>query len=155
MNIQLEKATLNDIDALTQIRLDYLTEDYGSLTGEQTAAIKSSLPDYYRKHLNKDLFIFVARETAIVSCCFLLVTEKPANPAFINGRTGTVLNVYTRPAYRKKGLAKSLMQQLITEAKAMKLDFIELKATDAGYPLYQSLGFEDAVTKYHNMKMVL
>ncbi len=39
MNIQLEKATVNDIDALTQIRLDYLTEDYGSLTEEPATAI--------------------------------------------------------------------------------------------------------------------
>jgi hypothetical protein len=35
MNIKSEKATINDIDALVQMRLDYLTEDYGSLTDEQ------------------------------------------------------------------------------------------------------------------------
>lgn len=155
MNIRIEKATRNDIDTLTQLRLDYLTEDYGSLTDEQIIQIKSSLPDYYRKHLNKDLFVFVAREPTIVACCFLLVAEKPANPNFITGHTGTIMNVYTKPEYRKQGLAKSLLQQLIAEADSMKLDFIELKATDAGYPLYQSLGFEDVMTKYHSMKKVL
>lgn len=35
----------------------------------------------------------------------------------------------------------------------MGLDFVELKATDAGYSLYRSLGFEDSVSKYHNMKI--
>lgn len=29
------------------------------------------------------------------------------------------------------------------------------KATDSGYSLYKSLGFEDVVTKYHNMKFVI
>ncbi len=49
MNIKPEKATVNDVDALIQMRLEYLTEDYGSLTDEQIIKIKSSLPDYYRK----------------------------------------------------------------------------------------------------------
>ncbi len=156
MNIKPEKATVNDVDALIQMRLEYLTEDYGSLTDEQIIKIKSSLPDYYRKHINKDLLIYVARNNdSIVSCCFLLVSEKPANPSFINGRIGSVLNVYTKPEYRKQGIAKKLMNQLISDANGMELDYIELKATDEGYHLYKSLGFQDTESKYHNMKKVL
>ena len=37
----------------------------------------------------------------------------------------------------------------------MGLDFVELKATDAGYNLYKSIGFKDVISKYHNMKIVL
>ena len=43
---------------------------------------------------------------------------------------------------------------MISEAEKLELDFIELKATNAGYNLYKSLGFKDAVSKYHNMKYV-
>ncbi len=46
------------------------------------------------------------------------------------------------------------MEFLISDAKEMKLDFVELKATDNGYKLYKSVGFEDIVSKYHNMKVV-
>lgn len=155
MNIITEKSTVSDTDALVQMRLDYLTEDYGALTDDQIIKIKSSLPDYYRKHINKDLFVYVARdENIIVSCCFLLISEKPANPSFINGLTGSVLNVYTKPAYRQRGIAKKLMKQLIAEAGEMGLDYIELKSTNAGYRLYQSLGFQDVESKYRNMKKV-
>lgn len=35
MNIRLGKATERDIDTLIQIRLDYLTEDYGALVSEE------------------------------------------------------------------------------------------------------------------------
>ena len=152
MNIITEKATINDIDELVQMRLDYLTEDYGTLTDAQITKITSSLPDYYRMHLNKDLLVYVARENIIVSCCFLLISEKPANPSFINGRTGSVLNVYTKPEYRKRGIAGKLMEQLIAEANDIGLDYIELKSTDEGYHLYKSLGFQDVQSKYHNMR---
>jgi predicted acetyltransferase len=74
------------------------------------------------------------------------------SPAFINGRTGTVLNVYTYPQYRKQGYAKMIMKALLDDAKEMKLSVIELKATEAGYPLYRSVGFTDDVSGYHLMK---
>ena len=88
----------------------------------------------------------------IVSCAFLLIVEKPMSPAFINGKTGTVLNVYTRPAYRHKGYAGMIMKELISDARKMDLCTIELKATDEGYSLYRAAGFEDDVSKYHPMK---
>jgi GNAT superfamily N-acetyltransferase len=52
------------------------------------------------------------------------------SPAFINGRTGMVLNVYTCPSYRRKGCAKMIMEALISEAKKMEISVIELKATE-------------------------
>ena len=36
----------------------------------------------------------------------------------------------------------------------MKLDFVELKATEDGYGLYKAVGFIDSVSKYHNMRFV-
>ena len=88
----------------------------------------------------------------IVSCAFFLIVEKPMSPAFINGRTGMVLNVYTCPSYRRKGCAKMIMEALISEAKKMEIPVIELKATEDGYPLYRSVGFMEDDSKYHRMK---
>ena len=91
----------------------------------------------------------------IVGCCFLLVAEKPANPNFINGLTGTILNVYVKPEHRRQGIAKNMMDKLLCDAKAMGLDYVELKATEQGRGLYESLGFEDEVSKYYRMKKML
>ena len=141
---------------LVEMRILYLTEDHGELSQDETQRIRASLPQYYDKHLNKDLFVFAAMDNNdIVSCCFLLVTEKPANPDFINGRTGSVLNVYTKPEYRHRGCAKRLMELLLDEARKLELDFVELKATEDGYGLYKAVGFKDSVSKYHNMKYIL
>jgi N-acetylglutamate synthase-like GNAT family acetyltransferase len=49
--------------------------------------------------------------------------------------------VLTRPEYRRKGLARQLMEDLISSAKRRGISTIKLDATDEGRPLYESLGF--------------
>ena len=148
-----EKATLDDIKELTALRITYLQEDGGDMDQEVLHTIEVDLPNYFDDHLNNDITAYVARtEGEIVSCAFLLVTGKPMSPAFITGKTGTVLNVYTKPEYRHKGYAKRLMNMLLKDASNMNLSFIELKATEDGYGLYKSLGFEDEISKYHSMR---
>ena len=148
-----QKAQISDIDALVDMRIRYLTEDHGRLEIQDAVTIAEKLPEYFRAHLNKDLFCYIVRDGKdIISCAFLLVVEKPMSPAFINGKTGTILNVYTQPAHRHKGYAGLIMKELISDARNMALCTIELKATDAGYSLYRSAGFTDDVSKYHLMK---
>ena len=148
-----EKAGIQDIDDLVQMRLSYLEEDNGSLDDNDAAWIRRDLPDYFREHIDRDLFAYVIKEhETIVSCAFLLVTVKPMSPSFINGRTGTVLNVYTCPNYRRRGFAKMIMEALLLDAKKQELSVVELKSTEDGYPLYKALGFTDDHSKYHLMK---
>ena len=151
MNV--ERAGTGDIDALVQMRLEYLREDNGGLEERDAEAIRAALPGYFRAHLNRDLFAYAIRDGGtVVSCAFLLVVEKPMSPAFPNGRTGIVLNVFTRPEHRRKGWAGIVMGTLLAEAQRMELSAVELKATDAGYSLYRSVGFQDDQNKYHPMK---
>lgn len=151
-----EKANINDISVLVELRIEYLLEDYGKLSEDRLTLISNNLYVYFHEHLNKDLLVFVCRDMdKIVSCCFLCVSEKPSNPTFISGKTGTILNVYTKPEYRKNGIARKLLNMLLAESEKIGLDFVELKATDSGYSLYKSIGFEDVLSKYHNMKYVI
>ena len=151
-----EKATIKDIDVLTNLRLAYLQEDLGNISNEDSTTIQTALPAYYTKHLNRDLMVYVARNHEdIVSCAFLLIVEKPMSPSFITGKTGTVLNVYTKPEHRHKGYAKQLMTMMLEDAAQLGVSIIDLKATKDGYPLYKSVGFEDVITEYHNMKLIL
>lgn len=148
-----EKAGMSDVDALVELRLAYLTEDHGQLDDGEIAAIRAGLPSYFRAYLNQDLFAFVMREgQTIVSCALLLIIEKPLSPAFINGRTGTVLNVYTLPSHRRRGHARKLMEAVLEEAREQHLSVVDLKATEDGYPLYRKVGFADDQSSYHDMK---
>ncbi len=148
-----ENAEIADIDLLTELRIAYLKEDLGKLYEEDIKKIRRDLPDYFRRNLNESIFCYLIRDKEeIAACAFLLVVEKPMSPAFITGKTGTVLNVYTNPAYRYKGYAKKIMNRLLSDATEKNLSVVELKSTEAGYHLYKSVGFTDEVSKYHVMK---
>ena len=148
-----EKVGIEYIESLVKMRLAYLIEDNGRLDGRDLKTIQEELPAYFRAHIGKDLHVYAVRDgQSIVSCAFLLVVEKPMSPAFINGRTGIVLNVYTCPKYRRRGYAKKIMEMLLAGAKELGLSVVELKSTEDGYHLYRSMGFDDDCNKYHLMK---
>lgn len=151
-----EKAENEDIIQLTNLRIAYLLEDIGKLDENELKIMERDLPDYFIRNLNKSIFGYVAKDNKkIVSCAFLLIVEKPMSPSFITGKTGTVLNVYTKPEYRHRGYAKQIMTMMLEDAAVLDVSVIELKSTDDGYALYKSVGFEDVMDKYHNMKIVL
>ncbi len=151
--MRVEKAGIADIGELTELRLEYLAEDHGSLEDTDAERIRNALPGYFRDHLNRDLFAYVIREEGtIVSCAFLLIVMKPMSPAFINGKTAAVLNVFTRPSCRRRGYAKTVMDALMADAGEKDVAVVELKATEDGYALYRSAGFADDRSKYHLMK---
>lgn len=57
------------------------------------------------------------------------------------GRHAIVLNVYTEPAWRRRGVGELLMREVLAWARAERLDRLVLHASDAGRALYQRLGF--------------
>ena len=151
-----ELANKNDIEILTELRLEYTQDDLGELNAEELKKFKQELPAYFERNLNKTIFCYLIREgEEVAACAFLLVTEKPMSPKFFTGKTGTVLNVYTKPEYRRRGYARKIMGKLLQDAAEMELSPVELKATDDGCALYKSLGFVDDVSKYHPMKWTM
>ena len=157
MTYEYGRARLADTSELVRLREGYLTADLGELRPDQCASIERELPPYLERHLDRDLFAFVARDDqdGIVCCAWLLLVEKPPSPRFPRGRTGTLFNVYTEPAHRRRGLARQVMTILLDASREMGLDVIELHATDDGYPLYRSLGFEDDSSTHVAMRLML
>ena len=57
------------------------------------------------------------------------------------GRQAIVLNVYTAPAYRRRGVARALIERVIAWGREERLDSLVLHAAPDGRALYQELGF--------------
>ena len=150
--INYTKANLNRLEEIIKLRLDFLREDVGPQTPEDEATMKEHLQSYLKNHLNRDCFVFTAVEDKkIISIAFLLILEKPANPRFLHGRIGNIMNVYTVPQKRRQGIAGNIIKQIMDFGKTQKLDFLELKAAPMGYPLYKKLGFDDADNRCKGM----
>ena len=58
-----------------------------------------------------------------------------------NGREAIVLNVFTERAWRRKGIARLLMQHVLDWASRADIDRLVLHASDEGRPLYERIGF--------------
>jgi GNAT superfamily N-acetyltransferase len=57
------------------------------------------------------------------------------------GGRGYVMSVYTRPSYRRHGVASRLLRLLLEEARARGLGRLSLHPTADGLPLYLRFGF--------------
>jgi GNAT superfamily N-acetyltransferase len=62
-------------------------------------------------------------------------------PEALLGPEAIVLNVYVEPAFRRRGVARTLLEALLAWCREQAIQRIVLHATAAGKPLYESLGF--------------
>jgi ribosomal protein S18 acetylase RimI-like enzyme len=77
-----------------------------------------------------------------VASAGLLILDWPPNPLDPTGENRAyLLNVFVEPDYRKRGLARQLVQLCVTEAARRKILVVTLHASEAGRPLYETLGF--------------
>ena len=58
-----------------------------------------------------------------------------------DGRQGIILNVFTEPEWRRRGIAVLLMNTIIRWSRKQGLDGLLLHASDEGRALYERLGF--------------
>lgn len=68
--------------------------------------------------------------------------QAEGEPEVAHGRQAIVLNVYTEPAFRRQGLARALMHEVLAWARATQLDSLVLHAAPDGRALYEALGFK-------------
>ena len=59
-----------------------------------------------------------------------------------SGKRAHLMNVYTEKDYRRRGIARQLVNMLIEDARAHDVTEISLDATESGRPLYESIGFK-------------
>jgi len=137
-------AETSDIPQLINLRIDYLKEDFGNLSDKEEKEIVNQLEGFLRENLNRSLYVFVCEDDKnIVSCVFLQKNEVPANHEYLNGKYGTIMNVYTIPSYRRRGIAQTLLEMAVEKARKENLSALNLKASPMGYPLYKKIGFVD------------
>jgi ribosomal protein S18 acetylase RimI-like enzyme len=84
----------------------------------------------------------------VVAGAGLLQRRVPPHPSngpdgvvLTEGRQGLVINVYTERPWRRRGLARLLMEHLQAAAARRGLETLVLHASDEGRSLYEQLGF--------------
>lgn len=154
MEITFNQAEKKAIDQLIKLRIAYMKEDFGQVSDYEKTCMEEQLPDYFNRKLGTELIVFVARDgEKIVATAYLHIIEMPASVPVLTGFTSSVLNVYTEPEYRGRGICTKLIKNLVEYGKNRGLSRIDLSATKDGYPVYKKAGFEELNSHYTEMRM--
>ena len=141
--IIIRQALLVDIpEILRQRRAMYEDMHYNDQGALNTMEKLSA--EYLKAALNDGSFRawFASASNRVVACGAVVISPWPAHPNDLECRRATILNVYTNPEYRRRGIASQLLQTMIAWCKQDGFARVTLHTSDDGRHLYESLGFE-------------
>lgn len=143
MMYSVRKSSKKDMDAVASLRIKLLKEVGNIDENCEIPSLKQAIKNYMNQRLNHDFMCWVAeKESKIVGISGFLIVPKPPEGCNLSGLEGYVMNMYTLPEHRGKGVATMLLNTIINYAKSRKIKVIRLNATDSGRPLYERIGFK-------------
>ena len=138
----MEIRRLEDIEELLKWRREVISNVFGEEASEE---LMKRNEDYYRRRVadGTHLAFIAISEGREAGCGAVCLTEELPSPDNPSGKCAYLMNIYVRNAFREKGIAHAMVRHLIREAKDRDCGKIYLETTDAGRPVYASLGFHD------------
>lgn len=129
-----------DLEAFLALRMEFLLS-YNEIPEE--GKLREDTRAYLERYLETEDFFALGEEREgelIAACMVCLYDTSPAvdNPS---GRYAELRNVYTKPPYRGRGIARELVLWSMEEAKRRGAGKMRLHYTEDGLPLYKKLGF--------------
>ncbi len=137
------KAGREDLEILVKTRLEMLRSVNSIPEAEDLAEVAWSCRAYYSESFEKDIHAayLVFDGEAFIGCggiSFYRVMPNIKNPS---GMKAYIMNIYTVPQYRGKGIATKVVDLLVAEAHKRNIHKISLDATEMGRPVYERYGF--------------
>ncbi|MGN1401363.1 MAG: GNAT family N-acetyltransferase [Bacillus sp. (in: firmicutes)] len=83
----------------------------------------------------------VNKEIVVISG--LVFFTRPPHAENMKGLAVYIMNMYTKPGFRKKGMARSLLEACVSDCRCSGAGRIWLHASEEGRGLYKHLGFSD------------
>lgn len=149
MDILYKIATIDDIDILTELRVEVLIAANCLEKNTDMSTIKEKTYAYYKKAFfdNSHHAIIAFDKENIVgtgAVSFYNVMPTYNNPS---GEKAYIMNMYTKNEYRRNGVATEVLRLLLEEAKYRNIVEITLEATKMGRVLYEKCGFIDMTSE--------
>lgn len=132
-------AVAADIDALVEMRIAQLREEHA----DATCDIRDALYAYFQELLTTGSQSYLVAEDAdaVVGAAGISFFNKAPYYKNPTGKIAVVSSVFVVPEYRRLGIATALMQRQLRRAREYGCGELYVVASDAGIPLYESLGF--------------
>jgi GNAT superfamily N-acetyltransferase len=145
--IKIRQVGLEETGLLTTYRMAYLKEMQGERSDEYQLNLKNELNQYFAEAMaQKRFFAFLAEQQGEILGFGAMVLKKI--PGDFNQSLyleGDILNMYTVPFARGKGISSMILDRLLAEARWWGISKVMLHTTKAGEKLYRNFGFSEPV----------
>ncbi len=143
----IRRAGLEDVSALIELRLALLREVGNITPPADLDALAEANCRYLRAALPNGRFVaWVAEESGrLIAASGLVMLERPPHERNLSGLEAYIMNLYTIPEWRGRGIGQQLLERLIEHARSMGARRIWLHDTGSGRGLYVRAGFTPAL----------
>lgn len=143
MDLTFRKATIDDINLLTKTRIEVLRAANRLPDDTDMDDVEKQSRAYYEKAFRDGThtaYLVFDRDRWVGAggISYYQVMPTYHNPS---GNKAYIMNMYTHPEYRRRGIASRMLDLLVEDARSKQITFISLEATVMGRPLYEKYGF--------------
>ncbi len=141
--VNIEQASLQDLDLLMHWRMIVLKEVFSLDAHEDLTELHLQNKQYYEKTLSDNTHIacFAKKEGKIVGCGGICLYSEMPSPDNLNGLCGYLMNIYVCPDMRRQKIGEAIVHFLIEQARLREVKKITLESSERGRKLYQTIGF--------------
>ncbi|MBN1412630.1 MAG: GNAT family N-acetyltransferase [Spirochaetales bacterium] len=127
------------------MRIQFLEEVQSSINETAYPLLRENLETYFKYTLSTNEFIawLALCEEEVIATSGLTFYTVPPTFRNLTGRIGYIMNMYTLPDYRNKGIGTELFKRIAQEAIDLGCKKLSLHATEMGTRLYRKFGFEE------------
>jgi GNAT superfamily N-acetyltransferase len=86
-------------------------------------------------------FLAIGESGEVVGGGGVVISPWPGSFRQEKPRRAMILNMYVEKPYRRRGIARALMEAMIEWCRKEEFGYVGLHASDEGRPLYEKLGF--------------
>jgi GNAT superfamily N-acetyltransferase len=142
--IHIRKATRRDLSAIVRHRRRMFAE-MGYVNSRMLDKMTRNATKLFERWMKSGAYhgwMAVTRDGKVIGGGGVGITDWPPIPRDPQARRATIFNVFVEPRYRRQGLARSLMNVMIEWCREQGFAVVNLHSSNAGRPLYESLGFK-------------
>lgn len=140
----IREAGLDELDVILHHRRS-MFRDMGEGTVEQLNRMVEAARPMFAKAVENGSYhhwLAIDERGRVAGGGGVLLCPWPANPREACTERAVILNVYTELEFRRRGVARQVMQVILEWIKARGLASVNLHASDEGRSLYESMGFK-------------
>ena len=138
-----KKADSGDIELLVKTRLIVIRTVFKALDESLVPLLEKESRDYYISSIASDMHTayIIYDEEKFIGAGGISYYRVMPTPNIPDGRKAYIMNMYTAPEYRRRGIGMKTLGLLVEDARSKGVGYISLEASPMGRPLYEKYGF--------------